>query len=227
MKDTGRKKKFKPAGAGAFGGMAAKITGIFYSPISSMSGIALFIIASCRFSYAIAAAGALFWVFMLSAFINTARHGIVSKVRNKMLNVMLSSFVGGIYFFLLYMLNPLFAMETSLVCALAPVYFIGSKFSAAFENLPADEIFSEARREPLSLGVLIMVFSLVREPLGFATISIPGGSRGITELFGSPGGDFYPIQFLSSSTGALILLAYVLVIFYRPGKIKKTDGESL
>jgi hypothetical protein len=222
MKNTGGWKMIKQADA--LGGMAAKVIGLFYSPVSSMSGIALFIIASSRFSYAIAAAGALFWVFILSAFINTLQHDVTSNIRHKMLNVMLSSFTAGVYFFLLYMLNPLFAMETSLICALTPVYFLGSKFSAALENLPVEEIFSEARREPLSLGVLTIVFSLIREPLGFAAISIPGGSRGITELFSAQGGYFYPMQLVSSSTGALILLAYIITVFHR---FKKPDGQSL
>jgi hypothetical protein len=118
-------------------------------------------------------------------------------------------------------------METSLICALVPVYFIGSKFSAALENLPADEVFPEARREPLSLGVSMTAFSLIREPLGFAAISIPGGSRGITELFGADGGNSYPMQLLSSSTGALILLAYAIVIFRRHEKMEKTDDQPL
>jgi hypothetical protein len=222
MKNTDGKKMIKHADA--LGGMAAKVIGFFYSPVSSMSGIALLIIASSRFSYAIAAAGALFWVFILSVFINTAQHDIVSKTRHKMLNIMFSSFTGGIYFFLLYLLNPLFAMETSLICALVPVYFMGSKFSASLENLTVDEIFTEARREPLSLGVLTIVFSLIREPLGFAAISIPGGGRGITELFSAQDGYFYPIQLVSSSTGALILLAYIIIIFRR---FKKLDGQSL
>jgi hypothetical protein len=118
-------------------------------------------------------------------------------------------------------------METSLICALVPVYFIGSKFSAALENLPADEVFPEARREPLSLGVSMMAFSLIREPLGFAAISIPGGSRGITELFSADGGNSYPMQLLSSSTGALILLAYAIVIFRRNEKMEKMDDLPL
>jgi hypothetical protein len=215
MKNTGLKKMFNTAGKNISGGIAANIIRIFYSPLSSMGGMALFLIASSRFSYAITAAGALLWVFVLSAFINMARHGIVSKVRNKMLNVMLSSFAGSLYFFLLYMLNPLLAMETGLICTLAPVFFIGSQFCAALENSPADDIFLESGYEPLSLGCLTIAFSLVREPLGFATLSIPGGKHGVIELFSTQGGHSYPMQLISSSTGALLLLAYIIVILRR------------
>jgi hypothetical protein len=210
MKGTGGKKMFDSSIQQ--NGTAVNIGRIFCSPISSMSGMALFIIAGSRLSYAINAAGALIWVFILSAFVNTARHGIASNVRNKMFNVVLSSFSGSLYFFLLYLLNPLFAVETVLVCALVPVFFIGSKFCLSLENSPADEVFQETLYEPLSLSGLTLAFSLIREPLGFATLSIPGGKRGIIELFNTQGGYAYPGQLLSSSTGALFLLACIIVI---------------
>jgi hypothetical protein len=175
-----------------------------------MSGIALFVIAGSRFSYAIVAAGALFWVFILSALVNMVRRGLSSKTRRKMFNVMFSSFAGSLYFFLLYMMNPLLAMETVLICALVPVYFLLGKFCMSLENSDADEILHESVREPLSLGGLTLVFSLIREPLGFATLSLPGGKRGIVELFNTEGAA-YTVQIISSSTGALFLLAYILI----------------
>jgi hypothetical protein len=177
-----------------------------------MSGTTLFIIAGSRFSFAISAAGALIWVFTISAFIDTARHGIISDARNKMFNVVLASFSGSLYFFLLYLLNPLFATETVLVYALVPVFFIGSKFCLLLENQLADDVIREALYEPLSLAGLTLGFSLIREPLGFATLSIPGGKRGIIELFVPQGGYSYPVQLISNSTGALFLLAYIIVI---------------
>jgi hypothetical protein len=189
-------------------GPIADISRIFRSPISSMSGTALLIIAGSRLSYAISASGALLWVFVFSAFVNTAWH---SNVHTRMLNVMLSSFAGSLYFFLLYLLNPLFALETVLVYALAPVFFIGSKFCSSLEDSSADEVFQQALYEPVSLASLTLGFSLIREPLGFATLSIPGGKRGIIELFNTQGRS-YPVQLISSSTGALFLLACIIVV---------------
>ncbi|MDR2795109.1 MAG: hypothetical protein LBB47_00180 [Spirochaetaceae bacterium] len=210
MKKTDEEKMFD-SNAGQTG-LLAKIARTFRSPISSMSGTALFIIAGSRLSFAISAAGALLWVFIISAFVNTARRGIASKVRNRMFNVILSSFSGSLYFFLLYLLNPLLAVETCFICALAPVFFAGSKFCSLIETSPADAVFQEALYEPLSLAGLTLGFSLIREPLGFATLSIPGGKRGIIELFNTQGGYSYPVQMISSSTGALFLLAYIIVI---------------
>jgi hypothetical protein len=147
---------------------------------------------------------------MLSALTNTLRRGLASKIRRNMFNVMFSSFAGSLYFFLLYMLNPLLAMETTLICALAPVYFLLSKFYISLDDSGADEIFHESARESLSLGGLTLVFALIREPIGFATLSLPGGKRGIVELFNN-GWSEYTVQIISSSTGAFFLLAYIFI----------------
>jgi hypothetical protein len=195
---------------------AKKIIGALYSPVSSMSALALFIIAGSRLSYAIVAACSLFWVFMLGSFINTFIRSITSKTRRIMLNVMIASFAGSLYYLLLYLLNPLLAMETTVICALSPVFFMSGNFmSDGFLTTPGDrpslEIVRNAALEPLSLGGTMLVFSLIREPLGFATLSIPGGTRGIIELFNSAGLNPYTVQLITNSTGALFLLAYILI----------------
>jgi hypothetical protein len=177
-----------------------------------MSGIALFIIAGSRFSYAIVAAGEIIWVSIISAFMNISPHGLRSKTKIRMLNVLISSFSGSLYLFLLYLLNPLLAMESCLICMLVPVFYVGSNFCISLENSSVDEIFQESLFELMALGGLTLVFSLVREPLGFATLTVPDGKRGIMELFNTEGLYPYPIQLISSSTGALFLLAYIMIM---------------
>jgi hypothetical protein len=179
-----------------------------------MSGLALFIIAGSRFSYAIIAVCALFWVFMPGAFASTFLCGIASKTGRMMLNVMIASFAGSLFYLLIYLLNPLLAMETTLICALSPVFFMSSSFTAEPCDRSAGELFKKAAREPLALGGVTLAFSLIREPLGFATLSIPGG-RGIIELFNSGGSNLYAVQPVSNSTGALLLLGYILIVFRR------------
>ncbi|MDR1363346.1 MAG: hypothetical protein LBJ35_04795 [Spirochaetaceae bacterium] len=214
-------------GAVVSNNIGAKLGGIFNSPISSMSGVALFIIAGSRLSYAIVAACALVWVSMISAFINMAPHGVKSKARIQMLNVLISSFAGSIYLFLLYLLNPLLAMETTLICMLAPVFYMGSKFCVSLESAAKNGIFSESLFELLALGGLTLVFSLIREPLGFATLTVPDGNRGIMALFNTKDQYPYPIQLISSSTGALFLLAYIMVIlrYINAGAVRRTKDS--
>jgi hypothetical protein len=191
---------------------AKKITGALYQSLSSMSGLALFIIAGSRFSYAIVAFCVLLWVFMLGTVINTFLRDIASKTGRTMLNVMIASFAGSLYYLLLYLINPLLAMETTLICALSPVFFMSGSFCEASGSPPAGELFKKAASEPLSLGGVTLAISLIREPLGFATLSIPGGARGIIELFNSGGSNLYTLQLISNSTGALFLLAYILIV---------------
>jgi hypothetical protein len=188
-----------------------KIFSILYQPVSSMTGLALLIIAGSRLSYAIVAVCALFWVFMLGAFTNTFLRGVASKTGRMTLNVMISSFAGSLYYLLLYLLNPLLAMETVLICTLSPVLFMSGSFCEVSGSLSAGELFKKAAYEPLALGGVTLAFSLIREPLGFATLSIPGGVRGIIELFNPGGSNLYGVQLISSSTGALFLLAYILL----------------
>jgi hypothetical protein len=205
--------------------IGAKLIRIFNSPVSFMSGIALFIIAGSRFSYAIVAASEIIWVSVISAFVSISPHGIKSKTKIRMLNVLISSFTGSLYFFLLYLLNPLLAMETNLICMLVPVFFVGSSFCISLENAHIDDIFQEPLFELLALGALTLVFSLIREPLGFATLTVPDVKRGIMELFNTKGLYPYPIQLISSSTGAFFLLAYIMVVlrYINAGRQRHTE----
>jgi hypothetical protein len=148
---------------------------------------------------------------MLGAFANTFLCRLVSKTRRMMLNVMIASFAGSLFYLFLYLLNPLLAIETTLICALSPVFFMSSSFHAVPRNQPAGELFQKAVSELLLLGTVTLAFSLIREPLGFATLSIPGGGRGIIELFNSGIYTPYTVQLVSNSMGALFLLAYILI----------------
>jgi hypothetical protein len=212
-------------GAAAPNSISAKLIRIFNSPISSMSGIALFIIAGSRFSYAIVAASEIIWVSIISAFVNISPHGLRSKTKIQLLNVLISSFSGSLYLFLLYLLNPLLAMESYLICMLVPVFYVGSNFCIFLENSSADKIFQESLFEVLAIGGLTLVFSLIREPLGFATLTVPGGKRGIMELFNTKGLYPYPIQLISSSTGALFLLAYIMAMlrYINAGRLRRME----
>jgi hypothetical protein len=74
------------------------------------------------------------------------------------------------------------------------------------------EVYVRALFEAFGLGLLIVAFALIREPLGYMTLSLPGGIWGIIEL--EYDWDFIiPIRVVSSSAGALILLGYATALF--------------
>jgi hypothetical protein len=56
-------------------------------------------------------------------------------------------------------------------------------------------------------GALIVILSIIREPLGFLSLSLPGGQHGIIRL-SFESGSFLPIRIIASSAGALLLLGY-------------------
>jgi hypothetical protein len=60
----------------------------------------------------------------------------------------------------------------------------------------------------------IVSFSLVREPLGFLSLSFPGGAQGIVKIFSSEKEGFFPILIVSVSSGALLLLGYGVSLYW-------------
>jgi Na+-transporting NADH:ubiquinone oxidoreductase subunit NqrD len=67
--------------------------------------------------------------------------------------------------------------------------------------------------ESLTYGALIVIIALIREPLGFSSLSLPGGAQGIIMLFSFSGQLFLPIRIIASSSGALLLLGYIIGLY--------------
>jgi Na+-transporting NADH:ubiquinone oxidoreductase subunit NqrD len=206
-----------------------KIVGCFKTPLSSMSAAALLIIASVRVSYAIIMIGALFWVFLLCTLLRNGIRKIIPDNLKSIINILLSSFVGSIFYLILYFINPFLAMECILPILLVPVLYFASVSSDAFGSKVGRSIaFADSLRQAASLGILIFALALIREPLGFATLSVPGGSQGIIELFNLGNESALPIQVISLSSGAMFLLAYILIIcqYLEAGKKTPEDVET-
>jgi hypothetical protein len=182
------------------------------SPLVTLAGCGLIIMASSRLAYALTLLGALLWVYtltLLPAFF--ARKFFPQKGRTLVL-LFLSSFVANLFLFLLFLGSPLLALETMYLIILVPAYCAGSNFAARFQNLERQEVLKRTPLEALSLGLLIVGLSLIREPIGFMALSLPGGARGIVEL--SYDWDFIiPMRIFASSAGGLILLGYVVALF--------------
>jgi Na+-transporting NADH:ubiquinone oxidoreductase subunit NqrD len=206
-----------------------KIIECFKTPLSSMSAAALLIIASVRVSYAIIMIGSLFWVFLLCTLLRNGIRKIIPDNLKSIINILLSSFVGSIFYLFLYFLNPFLAMECTLPILLVPVLYYASVSSDAFASKVGRSIaFGDSLRQATSLSILIFALALIREPLGFATLSVPGGSQGIIELFKLHGENSpLPIQIISLSAGALFLLAYILMLcqYFEAGNNKPEDLE--
>jgi hypothetical protein len=190
-----------------------------------LSGAALLIMASDRLAHAVIAAIALVWVYSLSVL--TAHSGarfFPQRGRTAVL-VFLSSFYAGSLLLLLWFFSPLCALETFFIISIIPMFCVFSDIFGRLETISLKDALSSAVSESLILGALIVIFALIREPLGYSSLSLPGGARGIVMLFSFDTESFFPVHLIAIPSGALLLLGYFLG-FYRYFKMKNTPQEG-
>ncbi|MDR1108036.1 MAG: hypothetical protein LBL19_03270 [Spirochaetaceae bacterium] len=188
-----------------------------HSPLSSLSNMVFLVIASGRTAFALIALGALLWVYGMTVIGACLGKPVFPKKGKPILHIFLSALFGSFYLLILNFLNPLLAMECTLFIILAPVSCIGSEIIRRVESMEAEDALARALLEALVLGGVILALALIREPLGLGSLSIPGGTFGIIELFNYNTGGIVPLRIISSSTGAFLLLGYgtALFRFYR------------
>ena len=195
------------------------------SPSACLSGAGLLIMASDRLAHAITVVGALLWVYCLSVLAVHAGSRIFPRQGRKALLAFLVSFVASFYLLLLWISSPLCALSMFFVISLVPVICMSSGIFDRVASKSLTEKMLVSFSEALMLGLLIAIFALIREPIGYMSLSLPGGTQGILLLFSFDSESFLPIRLISSSSGALLLLGY-FVGLYRYYKVAKTPKEE-
>lgn len=196
------------------------------SPLTALWGLALLIMAGSRTAFALVILLALLWVYGLSALVYvTAGRFFPAQGKNFIL-VFLSAFFGSLFLFLIWLLNPLLALELGFLIILVPVCCIGSGVFTRLEvTLPGLSLI-RALEEAALLGLLILALALIREPLGYVSLSLPGGPQGIVEILkGGEGEGFFPAHIAASVAGGFLLLGYGLAIF-RHFQARYAGGED-
>jgi hypothetical protein len=185
------------------------------APLVSLAGGGLLVMASNRLAFALVVSGALVWVYVLSTCCAHFFKAWFPQRGKPIIMIFVSAFSGSLYLLLLFLISPILAMGTSFLILLTLPCCIGS--GVVFRLVSADpvEALLRALWEALALGGLILALALIREPLGFAALSLPGGVRGIVEIFSAEGEGFFPIRIVSASSGALLLLGYGVALFHR------------
>jgi hypothetical protein len=196
------------------------------SPLASLCGGALLIIASARLAYALIVAGALLWVYGFSVLAVYPGSRLFPSRGKPLILIFLSSFIGSVYLLALWFTSPLTALEVFFPVSLVPLFCAGSGIFKRTESLALDEALGRAFSEAAVFGGLLILFALIREPLGFYTLSLPGSSRGITPLFVFEEG-FLPIRLVASSAGALLLLGYGVGLYRYFRKIHAPREDEL
>ena len=196
------------------------------SPMTCLCGAGLLIIASDRLAHAVTVAGALVWVYSLSVLAVHAGSRIFPRQGKKTLLVILASFVASFYMLLLWIMSPLCALSTFFALAFVPVICMASGIFERVESKSLTEKVLTSLSEALMLGLLIIIFALIREPIGHLSLSLPGGTQGIILLFSFNGESLLPIRSISSSSGALLLLGYILGLYHRYKTTSAPKGEQ-
>jgi len=196
------------------------------SPVAALPGCGLLIIASGRLSHAVTVTGALVWVYGLTSTIVYAAAKIFPKRGRTVLISFLSSFLSAVYLFLLWLYSPLCALETFFAVSLVPVFYMASGIPGRFDALSAEDSFFSSFFEAFSLGVLLMAFALIREPLGFVSLSLPGGAQGSYMLFSLKSESFLPVRLLASSCGTLVILGYFWSLYRYADKDREEDKNA-
>jgi Na+-transporting NADH:ubiquinone oxidoreductase subunit NqrD len=191
------------------------------APLSTLTGAGLMLVATSRLAFAISAAGALVWVYALTALILGFAKPILPKRGLSILHLFLVSFWGSLYMLIFHCINPYLGMETTFLFLLCPLSCAGSGICRRIDGLALKEAILKAFLEALVLAVLLIGLALIREPLGFGSLTLPGGPQGLVVLFspgasGPPGGTVYfPMRIIAGASGGLLLLGYALILFRR------------
>jgi hypothetical protein len=174
------------------------------------------IIATSRLAFALGAAGALVWVYTLTALILGSAKPILPKKGLPVLRLFLISFLGSLYMLIFHCINPYLGMETTFLFLLCPLSCAGSGICRRIDGLPLRKSILKAFLEALVLGGLLIALSLIREPLGFGSLTLPGGPQGLAALFALDsltGALYFPVRIIAEASGGLLLLGYILILF--------------
>jgi hypothetical protein len=198
---------------------------VFHRPLTVLSATALLVVASSRFAFAVIAAVNLVVVYVLTILITESlkrlktpkqsgdKIALFPQNNRKIIDVFLVNLSGCAFFFVYYCITPLLALETLFITLFVPIFAYSENISEKYATLPPFLAIKRCFFESLYLGVLIMAVALIREPLGYATLSLPGGSSGIIELFNKEGRFPFAIEIVSLSSGAFLLVGFIMVLF--------------
>ena len=180
-----------------------------------LSGSVLLVVAGGRLAHALLALLALLWVFLLSSLVRFFGGRFFPKAGTAFLPLFPATFFAGLFLLLLWMLFPLVALQVFFPVAFIPVLYLASgagQGEAGEEGSPRRALRT-ALAAALPPGICTVLISLLREPLGLGSLSLPGGAQGLLLFFPFGPDAPAPLRLLAGSAGALLLCGYLLALF--------------
>jgi hypothetical protein len=194
-------------------------------PLSFLSAGVLLVTATGRLSAALCTAGALLWVYGISALAFNAAKPLLPRNGQSVVIVFLTGLIASFFLLFLFLTNPFLALSMELIIGIIPVLCADSAICTRFSAMSLKSAVARALSEALLLSLLLVALSLFREPLGHASLSLPGGEKNIVKFFGAEGHSRLSILFLAVPAGALILLGFMTALLaacrsgLKPGKL--------
>ncbi len=183
-----------------------------YGPLTTLTGAALIILSSSRFSFAVTTLGSLLWVYGLTIGTLKVMENLLPHAGRHGIAILLSSLYGYGYYFLFSLFSPLMALEITFPLALVPVAFIARGFYRQMDELSLSQALGTSLYEAFILGLLLIALALFREPFGFGVLTIPS-PQGAYEFFGSDLASHFSIRLVVSTAGGLLILGYLVALF--------------
>jgi len=193
------------------------------SPLGGLTGIGILVMASARLSWAVTVSAGLFWVYVLTtltfSFLLNLNSKFFPKSGRNAIFTCIASFWAGIYIYLFYLICPFAALELFLILMLIPLFLASSPvMEEAFPqsdkyNLDIFECLSEIVSIAAVLSALLIIFSIIREPLAYFSLSFPGTYKGLIYIIKLDENSFMPVRIFISSAGSLLLLGYLTGLY--------------
>jgi len=193
-------------------------------PLAWLSGGALMVVASDRLAHALVVAVALVWIRCLSAVAIAAAGRFLPECGRTAVLALVATFAAALFLFLLWLAFPLAALQVFFAVSLVPMFCAVSGLPEAAAGVGPLGVLRPAAGHALRAGAPVAALALVREPVGFGSLSLPGGAGGLV-LFHPFGADSPLFAPVSGAFGALVLLGYGLWM-YRHLRSRGERGEG-
>jgi hypothetical protein len=182
------------------------------SPLAHVSYIPFLLYASVRFSIAIMSSAALIWTYALTSLTILVAAGAIPRTFKPMVQVFISSFWALVFGVLIYLFSPILFYDIQFPVAFTAVLFM---ISGLGEKVAATDFSSGMKKtivEALVISLIILLFSLVREPFGFGALSLPT-NEGIKEILTSDIASDIAIKSIATASGGLIVLGFIVGLY--------------
>ncbi len=182
------------------------------SPLTSLASLGLVLLASGRMAFALVSAAAYIWVAMGTSLIAFLLAAALPKRGRSVVLVLLATFFFVLFLLALTLLSPIMALEMTIPLLLVPIAFITSGVCSRLKGASLGPALARVLYEGVILGLILVALALIREPLGFGCLSVPD-AQGVREVFGSEFAAGAAVRLFAGTSGALILLGYLVALF--------------